>query len=430
MVYLRRGGLRTAATTLMVLLLSVAAKLSVAQENATEVNSGGNCLDAYRPFHDGFDSEAQTQESFRGLFAFVVVFFGTFPFALLFPQYLHLPMLNGWIVAGVLSGPYVLNVVTEQTLKVWGGHIEDFGFAFIGLTSGFMLYCPDLLPVIRDLKLQVIPIVLSCVVVIGIIVSVVGDQLGSFMGDYELNYTCKLLIGLAFGAIMSTGSPAEVVALIHELKPKGPIVVLAVGATITKDVSAIVIVSIVDVALNIECGDGFSNSRIPLFVAGLLASVIFGILLGMVYVALLLVDLPLVIHGAAVLGSAWSVYEFEAWLYTVSSCHELPFRIECLFLIVVASAVVSNNERTRERFRTVIEKFSTYVFLIFFCYVGAHLGSPSFPPSLPPALLPSFLSSFLHKVIALPFLPSYSTSFLLSFICSFIYSFLSSFLSM
>jgi hypothetical protein len=124
------GGFTPQMSTAMVVFLLVvncAATLTMAQENVrneTAVEERDSaCRNRYRPFKDGFDSEEQMQESFRGLLSFVVVVCAIFPFAFIFPQYLHLPLVNGWLVGGILCGPYGLDLVTDKTLEVWGDHI-------------------------------------------------------------------------------------------------------------------------------------------------------------------------------------------------------------------------------------------------------------------------------------------------------------------
>ena len=251
------------------LCAALVAAVATAEEDATASSaSESSCLKAYKPFGSGFDDTESTLESFRGLFCFALVATAAWPLGVQFPEYLHLPMLNGWLLVGLLSGPYVLNVVTDDMMYVWGEHISMFAFSFIGLTAGFMMYGADLRPVLPDVTKQVFPVLFACLFGVGLSVGILGGKVGSFLGDFvEIDITCQFLIGILFGALMASGSPAECVALIHELKPKGPIVIMSVGVTIIKDVSAIVCASIVTTLLKISCGDGFENHSIPIVVA-------------------------------------------------------------------------------------------------------------------------------------------------------------------
>jgi Kef-type K+ transport system membrane component KefB len=361
-----------------VLLLSLCTILAAAAADAeaeTEGIDAGSCLTQYKPFGSGFNSTDNMLESFRGLFCFAMVAVAAWPLAVQFPEYLHLPMLNGWLLVGLLSGPYVLNVVTDDMMYVWGEHISMFAFSFIGLTAGYMMYGADLRPVLPDVTKQVFPVLLACLFGVGVSVGLLGDKIGSFLGDFEeIDTTCQFLIGILFGALMASGSPAECVALIHELKPKGPIVIMSVGVTIIKDVSAIVTASIVTTLLKISCGDGFEKHSIPIVCAEFFFSITIGLALGKVYTKVLMVDTSVYVQGAFIIGSALGVFEINAWMVEFSECHGYMFNVECLLLVLVASAVPSNNESTRKRMGHILASCSLPVFLCFFVYVGAHLN--------------------------------------------------------
>jgi hypothetical protein len=373
------GGFRPQMPTAMVvfLLVTCAATLTMAQENvgnetAMEERESA-CRNRYRPFKDGFDSEEQTQESFRGLFSFVVVVFATFPFAFVFPQYLHLPLVNGWLVGGILCGPYVLDLVTEKTLEVWGDHIAYPCYTFIALVAGSILYIPDMRPFFPTLVQQVLPITVSCIVVIGLTVALLSDHIGGFISEQGITGSCKVTISIIFGVFMVTGSTDQIVAIAHELQPQGDIVVLVVGVTVAKDVLAIVLFSIVKAFLNVACGEGFGMLDFPLIVCEIVTWGIGGLLLGRTNVAVLRTDLSLFAHSALVIGLAWSVFELDAWLLVYSRCQGNTFDCQSLLVALIAGSVVANDETVRQRQKDVLSFCSTPFLLVFFCYVGANL---------------------------------------------------------
>ena len=97
-------------------------------------------------------------------------------------------------MVGLLSGPYILNVVTDDMMYAWGEHISMFAFSFIGLTAGYMMYGADLRPVLPDVTKQVFPVLLACLFGVGVSVGLLGDKIDSFLGDFEYSRidTCPI----------------------------------------------------------------------------------------------------------------------------------------------------------------------------------------------------------------------------------------------
>jgi Kef-type K+ transport system membrane component KefB len=278
-----------------------------------------------------------------------------------------------------MCGPYVLQVISQDFLKVFGSHISNSAFAFIGLEAGFMLYYPDLKPVYMDIVKQIFPVLGTCMIVVGMVIGIFGKQLGGFFNefdDFAEDYTsCIFIVGLLYGALMASGSPAECVALIHELQPHGPIVMLSVGFTVLMDVMAIVSASILITLVKTACSDDFSEFSIPLLVFDIAFSIFSGWAIGKFFIQILKAEnVPLVAQGAVVLFTSLMYFELSDWLQVVTECWGYTIRLENLLAILIASAVAGNDEDARENLSDILHACALPIFLSFFVYVGAYLN--------------------------------------------------------
>ena len=118
-----------------------------------------------------------------------------------------LPLISGFLIAGVLAGPFVLNLITEQNV-INLRFIDDIALAFIAFSAGNELYIKEIRPRITGISFITLAIGTATVYAM----TTFGDFV-PFMTD--MNSTEWLAV-----------------AVVNELRAKGPLTKTAIGMTI------------------------------------------------------------------------------------------------------------------------------------------------------------------------------------------------------
>lgn len=137
--------------------------------------------------------------SIVGLIAVVGYYFGRNM------RHLRLPSIIGFMVFGVLLGPSVCNLLSEQRVETLG-FIPDVALGFVALSIGMELKFSAL----KKLGKSIIYIILL-------------ESFGAFVLVFASLYllTGDAVLSLLFGAIAPASAPAGTVAVIKEYKAKG-----------------------------------------------------------------------------------------------------------------------------------------------------------------------------------------------------------------
>ena len=122
-------------------------------------------------------------------------------------KWLRLPSLIGFMLAGVLAGPSLLNLLDDQMQQNLG-FITEIALGFVALTIGFELS-------FKSLKKQGAPV----------IVIIFAESLFGFAAVTAAVYafTGDLPLSLLLGAIAPASAPAGTVAVIQEYRARGPV---------------------------------------------------------------------------------------------------------------------------------------------------------------------------------------------------------------
>ncbi len=180
---------------------------------------------------------------------------------------LKLPNVTGYILAGIIIGPHVLNLI-PNVVSQGMEFMTDLALAFIAFGVGRYLK----LDAIKENSLQVIIITLCESLIAGAIVTL------------TMFYIFKLPLSLALllGAIGSATAPASTIMTIRQYKAKGPFVNLVLQVVALDDAVALVAFSICAAVVQSLNGDG--NLNLMVFVWPLIANLLLiglGILLGL-----------------------------------------------------------------------------------------------------------------------------------------------------
>ncbi len=185
-----------------------------------------------------------------------------------------------------------------------------------------------------------------------------------------------MAISLLAGSIMVARSPSSAIALVNELRAKGPFTRTVLGVTMVTDVAVIFLFafssSVADAVLT---SMGFDLSFIVLLLAELFLSLVLGYIVGRILEFVLFSPFHDYFKTVVILLIGYSVFVFANVIRQVSHEH-LPFELflEPLLVCMVGSFVVTNYSRYRQEFLRRLEAISPSIYIVFFTLTGATLA--------------------------------------------------------
>ena len=270
-----------------------------------------------------------------------------------------LPKLTGYILAGVVTGPYVLELVTTDmavSLKIVSGTAS----AIIALEAGAELQLEKIRPVVRTLRALAVVSVIGTAAAIAGVLYLLRDTLGVFAGlDGQQTIAVCVLLAVALAA----KSPAVAMALISETRSEGPLTSTILATVVVADLCVIVCFSIASALTSAVIGGGIDVATTVFDVCwALFGSMGFGIAIGM----LIGVFLKSIKSGGASL--------FAVLICVVVA--EVGTRVQLDPLIVMLAAGIYLRNFSGADATQLLDNFAAAqlpVFLVFFALAGAKL---------------------------------------------------------
>lgn len=299
---------------------------------------------------------------------------------------LGLPLITGYLLAGVLFGPQVLGFVGLE-VKDSLYTINEIALGLIALGAGGELALSRLKPQLRAIGW----VTLSQTVVV--FAGTVGGlalfhQLLPRLGLAPLALTAGLgsfelvAAALILALVATANSPASTVAVIDEERARGPLATLGLGVTVLKDVAVIILMAVtLSVTANLlDPQESFAGTLVLAVLFELAVSVGLGALLG----ALLIAYLARVNREAGIFLLAVVLLTIEAGSLIES---QLRFHLHFLVICVVAGFVVENVSERGDHLIRELKRSSLPVYVIFFTLTGVGLDLEALARLWPLALV-------------------------------------------
>ncbi len=283
-----------------------------------------------------------------------------------------LPLISGFLFTGLIAGPYVLGLLQVEVIENLR-FIDEIALAVIAFAAGNELYIKEL----RDRMWSI------AWVTVGLVLSTftLGTLTLIFLADYipflqAMPLSGRIAVAILGGAILVARSPSSAIAIVNELKARGPFTRTALGVTVIMDVAVIVLFgissSVADALLtNLPFDFGF----IGLLVLELLGSIGIGYLLYQIVQVVLTTKLPQVIKQALVLILGYGVFLFSEWLRTVTH-RNLSFEVllEPLLICMIGGFLISSFSNYRDDFSRILHQVAPAIYILFFTLTGASLA--------------------------------------------------------
>ncbi|KAL6746732.1 Cation/H+ exchanger [Haematococcus lacustris] len=158
-------------------------------------------------------------------------------------RYLKLPQLTGYLLSGIVCGPYLLGILSSESVRDLN-IIEGACLSIIGLAAGAELDVPSL----HRSRKQVLGITAGICLLSWVLCFGALDWLGLAVPSLHQMDSPHLLAVATLGAtLMMTRSPASAIAVLKDIDGRGPFCSLVMAVVVVKDV-----VVICAFALNME----------------------------------------------------------------------------------------------------------------------------------------------------------------------------------
>jgi len=266
----------------------------------------------------------------------------------------------------------ILGVIDSEGLSKLN-FLNDIALAFIAFAVGSELYLKEL----RGRVKSIISMTISQVIASFLLVSLSIYLLASWIPFFQdMTLAAKISISMLAGTIAVANSPASAIAVINELRARGPFTQTSIGVTVVKDFAVVIFFAVIfTLSKSLIQEHDFRLIYIGQVVAELLVA------FGMGFLVWFLLKLILSIKGAAslkiilLLATGLLVYLFSHFTEDYSGRFlGLELHIEPLLICIIGSFLVTNYSVYRNDLVKLVKEAGPYVYVIFFTLTGAMIS--------------------------------------------------------
>lgn len=276
---------------------------------------------------------------------------------------LSLPQITGFIIAGVVCGPFIMNFISQSDVNELQ-LLDGLALSLIALTAGGEMK-------MRKLKKQLKTI--ASIVFFQTSMILIGFLFLGMIGRYFIpffagkSFLQLFALSLLLGTLMTPTSPATTIAVMTETRSSGKFTDLILGSAVVKDFFVIMIFSF---TLSFSKSVTIPSHRFDFgFLLRILGevggSIIFGILIGAgIILYLKFIKKDVIIF---VLGIAFFSYQIS---------HNYGYHP--LLICLVAGFFAENFSSQGKLLISAIERSSVPIYVVFFAMSGASLDLGAF----------------------------------------------------
>jgi len=283
-------------------------------------------------------------------------------FAYLFGSHLKrlsLPLITGFILAGILCGPYVLKFITPSDVQDLD-LLDGLALSLIALTAGGEMNIQRLKG--RFKSISAIVFFQTVIVLLGfVLLGFFGRSFISFLEEGTLLQV--FAFSLLLGTLSTPTSPATTIAIITETKASGKYTDLVLGSAVVKDFFVIVIFAFsLSISKSVAMpSHGFDLSFLLQILEEVGGSILIGLFIGggiILYLKYIKRDVTIFILSVA--------------FFSYQISHNYGYHP--LLICLIAGFLAENFSAQGKRLISAIEKSSIPIYVVFFALSGASLN--------------------------------------------------------
>ena len=306
----------------------------------------------------------------------------------------HLPLISGYLLAGILAGPFIFQFIETMNVEALR-FLDETALAFIAFVAGSEMALDELRGRFRSIGWSTLTQIIAIYILCGITIMLLADHI-PFM--QELSMAGRLATALLAGTILAARSPSSAIAIINEMRARGPFTKTVLGVTLVLDVLIVVLFAIgSSIAATLLTGSSFDLGLILLVTFEVLASIGLGILVAQLMQLILRNHWEDWLKIPLLLLIGYLVFFFAGELRHWSHAY-LPVELlfEPLLICMVASFWLTNRTPYRTELRHLLHQVEMPIFVIFFTLIGGSLDI-----AIVLALLPITVAIFGARLLAL-----------------------------
>lgn len=270
-----------------------------------------------------------------------------------------LPKLTGYILAGIIVGPYALGLVDKESTKSLK-MVGDVATAILALQAGAELDLKAVKPLLRTIKAMTVWAVFGTMFVLTVLIVVIKPLL-PFLDGFDFVATAAVAGTMAVA--LTAQSPAVVMALIAETRADGIVTRTILALVVIADLAVIIMFGIMSsMATAVVRGQADIGAAIGGIAWEVFGSIAFGLVIGLALARFL-------IHVGRGVGL------FAVMLCFVSA--ELGHAVHLDPLVIMLTAGIFLQNFSRADAHALLGNFdaaSLPVYLVFFALAGAKLN--------------------------------------------------------
>ncbi|MEZ4640025.1 MAG: cation:proton antiporter [Caldilineaceae bacterium] len=279
-----------------------------------------------------------------------------------------LPYITGYLLAGAVAGPFVLNLISNEAATSLR-FIDELSLGIIAFVAGSELYLKEIRSRIKSIGWITGSVVVVALPIIGVALYFLTDML-PFAAD--MSTMDRLAIAILGATILLALSPASTIAVIKDARAKGSYSHTILGVTVTMDVVIVVLFAVaVAIAGVLLTGSTLNASFLLLLAVDLIAAGVAGFLVGKLLQAVLDLTIDRRIKMAAILGLGYGIFAAGHWLIEYSYANlPIEIHIEPLLVAMIGGFTVTNYSRHRESFAGILHDVGPAIYVAFFTLTG------------------------------------------------------------
>jgi len=284
----------------------------------------------------------------------------------------RLPLISGFLFTGIIAGPFMLGLIPEAATRNLR-FVDETSLAFIAFAAGSELYLRELTNRLRSIAWVTVGLVVSTFSLGSLAIFLLADYV-PFMEKMPTTY--RIAVSALGGAILVARSPASAIAVVKELRAKGPFTQTALGVTVIMDGVVIALFAVNSSIADALLTDlGFDLSFIMLLLVELLVSLAIAIALGKLLQFVLFLRTNSIVKTGVILAAGYGVFALSAVIRKYSHDQlQVEVLLEPLLICMVASFLVANYTKYRTEFLKILHNTGPPIYVAFFTLTGASLA--------------------------------------------------------
>ena len=269
-------------------------------------------------------------------------------------KFIKLPNVTGYLIAGLIIGPYILNLIPKNIVTDFE-LISEMALAFIAFSIG------------SEFKLSYLKRVGLTPIIIAIFEGLTATVL---VTGVLVIFGFDIKISLLLGTIAAATAPAATIMVVKQFKAKGPVTETLLSVVALDDAVALIAFGFSMAIVNSmqHPGEGSAIMTVILPLIEIIGSIVLGIILGLLF------NIPLrffkkdsnrliIVVGFIFLGSA------------IASMLGLSSLLLCMSM----GTALINTSKSGESIFKIVDNITAPIFLIFFVVSGAELDITILP---------------------------------------------------